>query len=452
MPRSLFDKLWDAHVVEELPGGNALIFIDLVVAHEITTPPGAIAIEKEFGDKLYDGERIVAMIDHVAPAKDAATALQAHTIRTWAKRQGLRFHDIGDNGICHVIVPERGYVTPGMTVCCGDSHTCTLGAFGAFALGIGTTAQAGAMLAGVLILQRPKVMRIEVTGQLPPDATAKDLALTVIAEIGFRGGTGHVLEYTGSAIRALTMEQRMTLCNMAIEAGATTGLIAADATTEAYLAGTPLAPKDWNFEQADEGAEYDTTVTIDGSAVRPVISWGINPGENAPVYGTVPLDAPAESLKYMDLQPGQAMRSITIDQAFIGSCTNSRIGDLRAAAAVLKGQRVSVPTIVTPGSQAVRRQAEKEGLHDIFQDAGALWTHSSCGPCLGMSMGVLAAGTRCVSSSNRNFPGRMGDGGRVHLAAPVVVAASAILGRLASPSEIPSPDSGQATVREAVTA
>jgi 3-isopropylmalate/(R)-2-methylmalate dehydratase large subunit len=436
MPRSLFDKLWDAHVVEELPGGNALIFIDLVVAHEITTPPGAIAIEKEFGDELYDGNRIVAMIDHVAPAKDAATALQAHTIRTWAKRQGLRFHDIGDNGICHVIVPERGYVTPGMTVCCGDSHTCTLGAFGAFALGIGTTAQAGAMLAGVLILQRPKVMRIEVTGQLPPDATAKDLALTVIAKIGFRGGTGHVLEYTGSAIRALNMEQRMTLCNMAIEAGATTGIIAADETTEAYLAGTPLAPTNWKPERADEGAEYAATVTIDGSAIRPVISWGINPGENAPVNGTVPLDAPAESLKYMDLKPGQAMTSIAIDQAFIGSCTNSRIGDLRAAAAVLKGQRVSVPTIITPGSQAVRRQAEKEGLHDIFQDAGALWTHSSCGPCLGMSMGVLAAGTRCVSSSNRNFPGRMGDGGRVHLAAPAVVAASAILGRLASPSEV----------------
>jgi 3-isopropylmalate/(R)-2-methylmalate dehydratase large subunit len=248
MPRSLFDKLWDQHVVEELPGGNALIFIDLVVAHEITTPPGAIAIEKEFGDKLYDGNRIVAMIDHVAPAKDAATALQAHTIRTWAKRQGLQFHDIGNNGICHVVVPERGYVTPGMTVCCGDSHTCTLGAFGAFALGIGTTAQAGAMLAGVLILQRPKVMRIEVTGQLPPDATAKDLVMTVISKIGFRGGTGHVLEYTGSAIRALTMEQRMTLCNMAIEAGATTGIVAADETTAAYLAGTPLAPTNWKPE------------------------------------------------------------------------------------------------------------------------------------------------------------------------------------------------------------
>ncbi len=436
MKRSLFDKIWDAHVVEELPGGNALVFMDLVVAHEITTPPGALAIEREFGDKLYEPDRIVAMIDHVAPAKDSATAMQAHTVRAWSKRQGITFHDIGDNGICHVLVPERGYVTPGMTVCCGDSHTCTLGAFGAFALGIGTTAQAGAMLAGCLILQRPKVMKIEITGELPPDATAKDLVLTVISKIGFRGGTGYVLEYSGSAVRALSMEQRMTLCNMSIEAGATTGIIASDDTTAQYLAATPGAPTDWRAERADDDAEYAASVTIDGSAIRPVVSWGTNPGENAGIDGVVPFDAPAESLVYMDLRPGQELRSIAIDQAFIGSCTNSRIGDLRAAAAVLRGQQVSVPTIITPGSQLVRRQAEREGLHDIFQDAGALWTHSSCGPCLGMSMGVLAAGTRCVSSSNRNFPGRMGDGGRVHLAAPAVVAASAILGRIASPAEI----------------
>ena len=438
MPRSLFDKIWDAHVVEELPGGNALVFTDLVVAHEITTPPGAIAIEKQFGDRLYDARRIVSLIDHVTPAKDAATALQAHTLRGWAKRHALRFHDIGDNGICHVVVPERGYVTPGMTVCCGDSHTCTLGAFGAFALGIGTTAQAGAMLAGVLILQRPKVMRVEVTGTLGGDATAKDLALAVIATIGFRGGTGYVLEYTGSAIRALTMEQRMTLCNMAIEAGATTGIIAADETTAAYLAATPEAPSGWTAERADDDARYDAHVTIDASSVRPMISWGTNPGECAPADGVVPADAEPASLAYMDLRPGQAMAEIAVDQAFIGSCTNARISDLRAAADVLRGQRVAVPTIVTPGSQAVRRQAEREGLHDVFQDAGALWTHSSCGPCLGMSMGVLAPGTRCVSSSNRNFPGRMGDGGRVHLAAPVVVAASAVLGRLGSPDDLPA--------------
>ena len=436
MSRSLFDKLWDAHVVEELPGGNALVFMDLVVAHEITTPAGAIAIANDFEDRLYDPARIVAMIDHVAPAKDSATALQAQTVRSWAKRHAITFHDIGDNGICHVLVPERGYVAPGMTVCCGDSHTCTLGALGAFALGIGTTAQAGAMLAGCLILQRPKVMRVEVTGALGNDATAKDLALTVIATIGFRGGTGYVLEYTGSAIRALSMEQRMTLCNMAIESGATTGIIAADETTAAYVAATRGAPSGWQAEAADPDAVYAATVTIDGSAVRPVVSWGTNPGECSPIDGVVPFDAPEESLTYMDLRPGQVLTSIAVDQAFIGSCTNSRIGDLRAAADVLRGRRVAVPTIITPGSQAVRRQAEREGLHDVFQDAGALWTHSSCGPCLGMSMGVLAPGTRCVSSSNRNFPGRMGDGGRVHLAAPAVVAASAILGRLGSPAEI----------------
>jgi len=442
--RSLFDKVWETHVVEELPGGNALVFMDLVVAHEITTPQGAIAIEKEFGDRLYDPARIVAMNDHVSPAKDTATAIQAQVLRTWAKRHELTLYDIGDGGICHVIVPERGHVTPGMTVCCGDSHTCTLGAFGAFALGIGTTAQAGAMLAGCLILQRPAVMRVDVKGLLPADATAKDLALAVIGEIGFRGGTGYVLEYTGSAIRALSMEGRMTLCNMAIEAGATSGIIAADETTIAYLAATQLAPFGYRCERADSNAHYERTVTIDASQIRPTVSWGTNPGEASPVDGCVPDDAPAESLAYMDVFPGQRMSSIAIDQAFIGSCTNARISDLRAAAAVMRGMRVRVPTIVTPGSQAVRRQAEREGLHDIFQDAGALWTHSSCGPCLGMSMGVLAPGMRCISSSNRNFPGRMGDGGRVHLASPAVVAASAIMGRIASPLEL--------AAREAVTA
>ncbi len=433
MNRSLFDKLWDAHVVEELPGGNALVFMDLVVAHEITTPQGALAIERDFGDRLYDRERIVAMNDHVSPAKDSATAIQAQVLRAWAKRHRLRLHDIGDNGICHVLVPERGYVVPGMTVCCGDSHTCTLGAFGAFALGIGTTAQAGAMLAGCLVLQRPKVMRVRVDGRLGNGATAKDLALAVIAAIGFRGGTGYALEYTGSAIAALTMEERMTLCNMAIEAGATTGLIAADATTIAYLAATPLAPRTYEMLQADLDAHYDRTVHVDADAVQPTVSWGTNPGESVAIDGIVPFDADRASLAYMDLVAGQPVAGIAIDQAFIGSCTNARISDLRAAAAVFRGRKVSVPTIVTPGSQAVRRQAEREGLHDVFQDAGALWTHSSCGPCLGMSMGVLAPGARCISSTNRNFPGRMGDGGRVHLASPAVVAASAIAGYIAAP-------------------
>ena len=434
--RSLFDKIWDAHVVEELPGGNALVFMDRVVAHEITTPQGAIAIEKEYGDRLYDRNRIVAVNDHVAPAKDTATAIQAQVLRTWAKRQGIRLYDIGDGGICHVIVPERGYVTPGSTVCCGDSHTCTLGAFGAFALGIGTTAQAGAMLAGCLILQRPKVMRVEVTSELHPSASAKDLALEVIAQIGFRGGTGYVLEYTGSALDSLDMEQRMTLCNMAIEAGATTGIIAADGVTAAYLEKTQEAPSDWLYLRADRDARYAARITIDGDAVRPLVTWGTNPGENVPIDGVVPVGAAPSSLDYMDVRVGVKMTDILLDQAFIGSCTNSRIGDLREAARILAGRRVVIPTIITPGSQSVKRAAEREGLHDIFQDAGALWTHSSCGPCLGMSMGVLAPGMRCISSSNRNFQGRMGDGGRVHLASPAIVAASALLGRIASPADI----------------
>ncbi|HMD03150.1 MAG TPA: aconitase family protein [Candidatus Baltobacteraceae bacterium] len=445
MPQSLFAKLWDAHVVEELPGGNALIFVDRIVAHEITTPPGALEIERNFGDRLFDPKRIVAINDHVAPAKDTETAIQAKILRDWAKRHGIVLYDIGQNGICHVVAPERGYVEPGMTLACGDSHTCTLGAFGAFALGIGTTAQAGAMLAGCLILQRPSVLGIELQGRLAHGTTAKDLALYVISQIGFKGGTNYVLEYGGSTIESLSMDERMTLCNMAIETGATTGICPADETTFSYLRGREHQPSGAAFEsklaawrtwRADPGASYDREIVLDVSELRPMVTWGTNPGESVPLDGCVPAEAGAASLAYMGLEPGVALRSLTLDQAFIGSCTNSRLSDLRAAAEVLRGQTVAIPTIVTPGSQAVKRAAEREGLHDVFQDAGALWTHSSCGPCLGMSMGVLAPGARCISSTNRNFPGRMGAGGRVHLASPAVVAASAILGRIAGPEEV----------------
>ncbi|MGP6191701.1 MAG: 3-isopropylmalate dehydratase large subunit [Vulcanimicrobiaceae bacterium] len=445
MPRSLFEKVWDAHVVEELPGGNALVFVDRIVAHEITTPQGALDIERNYGDKLFDPARIVALNDHVSPAKDSDTAIQAKVLRDWAKRHGIVLYDIGQNGICHVVAPERGYVEPGITLACGDSHTCTNGAFGAFALGVGTSAQAGAMLAGCLVLQRPKVMKVTINGRLEHGATAKDLAMFVIATLGFKGGTGYVLEYGGSTIDGLSMDERMTLCNMAIEAGATTGLCPPDETTFSYLRGRQNQPTGDEFEtkvsawrelRADPGAKYDREVTLDVSELRPLVSWGTNPGEAVPVDGTVPADADPASLAYMGLEPGTRMRSLEVDQAFIGSCTNSRLSDLRAAAEVLRGRTVTVPTIVTPGSQAVKRAAEREGLHDVFQDAGALWTHSSCGPCLGMSMGVLAPGSRCISSSNRNFPGRMGAGGRVHLASPAVVAASAVLGRIAAPEEL----------------
>ncbi len=455
MPQSLFEKVWNAHVVEALPGDNALVFVDRVVAHEITTPQGALEIERYYGDQLYDPNRIVAINDHVSPAKDTETAIQAKVLRDWAKRHKIVLYDMGQNGICHVVAPERGFVEPGMTLACGDSHTCTLGAFGAFALGVGSTAQGGAMLAGCLVLQRPKVMRVNVTGRLQGGATAKDLALHVIATLGFKGGTGYVLEYAGDTIASLSMDERMTLCNMAIEAGATTGMCPPDETTFSYLRGREHQPTGDAFERkveawrtlvADDGAAYDAEITIDVNALRPLVSWGTNPGESVPIDGVVPSDAPAGSLAYMGLEPGVALRSLAIDQAFIGSCTNSRLSDLRAAAEVLRGRTVSVPTIVTPGSQAVKRAAEREGLHDVFQDAGALWTHSSCGPCLGMSMGVLAPGARCVSSTNRNFPGRMGAGGRVHLASPAVVAASAVLGRLGSPDEL------DAVVRETVNA
>jgi 3-isopropylmalate/(R)-2-methylmalate dehydratase large subunit len=304
------------------------------------------------------------------------------------------------------------------------------------------------MLAGCLVLQRPKVMRVTLDGRLGHGATAKDLALHVVATLGFKGGTGYVLEYAGEALTTLSMDERMTLCNMAIEAGATTGMIGPDETTYSYLRGRDNQPTGEAFEHrvaawralaADPGAVYDREVRIDVGALRPMVSWGTNPGESVPIDGVVPDDAEAASLRYMDLAPGRALRSIEVDQAFIGSCTNSRLSDLRAAADVLRGRTVSIPTIVTPGSQAVKRAAEREGLHDVFQDAGALWTHSSCGPCLGMSMGVLAPGARCISSTNRNFPGRMGTGGRVHLASPAVVAASAVLGRIASPDELPAP-------------
>lgn len=443
MPNTLFDKVWDAHVVEALPGDNYLIFMDRIVAHEITTPQGAIQIDEEFAGRIFDANRILAINDHVAPAKDTATAIQASVLRKWAKKHGIRHFDIGENGICHVVAPERGYVQPGMTLCCGDSHTCTNGAFACFALGIGTTANAGAMLSQCLLLKKPKVMQINLTGKRRQGVYAKDIILAIINKITFKGGTGFVLEYTGDAIADLDMEERMTICNMAIEAGATSGMIAADEVTFEYLRGKEQITKDsaefdalkakWSKFTPDAGATYDEVVEIDVSALKPTVTWGINPGESSSFDGIVPADADPKALEYMGLKAGDKLADLDIDQAFIGSCTNARISDLRIAASILKGQKVSIPTIITPGSQEVKRQAEREGLHEIFQDAGALWTHASCGPCLGMSMGVVAPQERCISSTNRNFPGRMGAGARTHLASPAIVAATAIKGRITSP-------------------
>jgi 3-isopropylmalate/(R)-2-methylmalate dehydratase large subunit len=442
MAQSLFEKVWNEHIVEALPGDNYLIFMDRIVAHEITTPQGAIQIDEEFDGRIFDPTKILAINDHVAPAKDTATAVQASVLRKWARKHGIRHFDIGENGICHVVAPERGYVQPGTTLCCGDSHTCTNGAFACFALGIGTTANAGAMLSQCLLLKKPKVMQINITGKRPAGVYAKDVILAIIKEISFKGGTGYVLEYTGDAIKDFDMEERMTICNMAIEAGATSGMIAADEVTFEYLKGREqLADKDydklvekWSKYQADEGATYDKTVEIDISNLKPMVTWGINPGEATDTEGSIPEDADDKALEYMGFKAGESLANLELDQAFIGSCTNARISDLRIAADILKGNKVKIPTIITPGSQEVKRQAEKEGLHEIFQDAGALWTHASCGPCLGMSMGVVAPQERCISSTNRNFPGRMGAGARTHLASPATVAASALEGKITNPN------------------
>lgn len=444
--KSVFEKIWDSHIVEELPGNNYLIFMDQIVAHEITTPQGAMEIDQNFGGKLFEPKRIIAINDHVSPAKDTATAIQAKVLRDWAKKHKVKMFDIGDNGICHVVAPERGYVQPGMTLCCGDSHTGTNGAFGAFALGIGTTAQAGAMLAQCLILNKPKTFRVLINGTLPKFVYAKDVILEIIGTITFKGATGYVLEYAGSTTQSMSMEERMTMCNMSIEAGATSGMISPDQTTIDYLRGKENITKDKNvFEKlkikwlnytSDKDAKYDKEIFLDATVLKPKVTWGTNPGEVIDVDGIIPSDADEKSLEYMGLKKGQKLLELPMDQAFIGSCTNSRISDLREAAKILKGRKVSIPTIITPGSQAVKRQAEREGLHDIFQDAGTLWTHSSCGPCLGMSMGVVAPEARCISSTNRNFPGRMGTGGRVHLASPTVVAASAVAGVIVHPKDI----------------
>lgn len=442
MGKTLFDKVWDKHMVEELPGENYLVFMDQIVAHEITTPQGAMQIDDEFNGRIYDPKRIMAINDHVSPAKDTATAIQADLLRKWTKKHGIRLFDIGENGICHIVAPERGYVQPGSTLCCGDSHTCTNGAFASFSLGIGTTANAGAMLSQCLLLKKPKVMRINVTGKRKPGVYAKDIILAIINKVSFKGGTGYVLEYTGNAIKELSMEERMTVCNMAIEAGATSGMIEADEVTFEYLKGREMIPDDkyeelkvkWAEFKADPDASYDESIELDISNLDAQVTWGTNPGEVAGINETIPQDAGNKSLDYMGLKAGDKISGLELDQAFIGSCTNARISDLRIAADILKGKKVKIPTIITPGSQDVKRQAEREGLHDIFQDAGALWTHASCGPCLGMSMGVVAPENRCISSTNRNFPGRMGAGSRPHLASPATVAASALAGKITAAS------------------
>jgi 3-isopropylmalate/(R)-2-methylmalate dehydratase large subunit len=454
--RTLFEKIWQAHLVAQPDGRSPIIYIDLHLVHEVTSPQAFDGL-RAAGRKVRQPARTVATVDHNVPTEprgtpitDPIAAAQIAALRKNCKEFGVRLYDIDspDQGIVHVIGPELGLTQPGMTIVCGDSHTSTHGAFGALAFGIGTSEVEHVLATECLAQQKPKTMKIAVSGRLPQGVTAKDLALGIIGQIGTDGATGHVIEYSGEAVRGLSMEGRMTLCNMSIEAGARAGMIAPDETTFAYVKGRRFAPRDaewerleqyWKTLPSDEGAAFDKTVEIDAAQLCPFVTWGTNPGMVAPVTGRVPdLARLAESerratelaLEYMGLEPGRRIEDIAIDRVFIGSCTNSRIEDLRAAARVARGHRVSpkVRAMVVPGSQTVKRVAEAEGLQRVFQEAGFEWRESGCSMCLGMNPDILQPGERCASTSNRNFEGRQGRGGRTHLVSPMMAAAAAIAG------------------------
>jgi 3-isopropylmalate/(R)-2-methylmalate dehydratase large subunit len=461
MARTLADKVYDAHVVRSAEGEPDLLYIDLHLVHEVTSP------------QAFDGLRLadravrrpdltIATEDHnvpttdiLAPIADPVSRTQVETLRKNCAEFGLRLHPMGDagQGIVHVIGPQLGLTQPGMTVVCGDSHTSTHGAFGALAFGIGTSEVEHVLATQTLPQSRPKMMAVTVTNTLPYGVTAKDLILAIIARIGTGGGQGHIIEYRGEAIRALSMEGRMTVCNMSIEAGARAGMIAPDEKTLDYLRGRPHAPDDWEAAAGywrtlatDEDATFDREVVIDASELSPFVTWGTNPGQGAPLSAAVPdpatfadptKRASAErALAYMGLAPGTPLREVAVDTVFVGSCTNGRIEDLRAAAEVVKGRRVAVRTLVVPGSMRVKAQAEEEGLKEIFLAAGAEWREAGCSMCLGMNHDQLRPGERSASTSNRNFEGRQGKGGRTHLVSPAVAAATAITGRLTAPADL----------------
>jgi 3-isopropylmalate/(R)-2-methylmalate dehydratase large subunit len=459
-PRTLFEKVWDAHVVCEPDGDRALLYIDLHLVHEVTSPQAFDGL-RAAGRRVRRPERTIATVDHNVPTTDRSLPVadpiarrQMEVLRQNCAEFGVRLFDVGseEQGIVHVIGPELGLTRPGMTVVCGDSHTSTHGAFGALAFGIGTSEVEHVLATQCLTQSRPKTLEVRVTGALAEGVTAKDLALGVIDTIGTGGGAGYVVEFTGAAVRGLSMEARMTLCNMSIEAGARAGMIAPDDTTFEYLAGRRFAPEGSNWDDAvawwrtlssDEGATYDRIVELDASALAPFVTWGTNPGMVAPVTGRVPdphdatsaadRDAVSRALDYMGLGAGTPIEEIAIDRVFIGSCTNSRIEDLRAAARVVQGYTVhsKVRAMVVPGSQAVKRAAEAEGLDRVFVSAGFEWRESGCSMCLGMNPDVLEPGERCASTSNRNFEGRQGRGGRTHLVSPATAAAAAIEGHFA---------------------
>jgi len=454
--RTLFDKIWDAHLVAEPAGRSPILYIDLHLVHEVTSPQAFDGL-RAAGRKVRQPLRTVATVDHNVPTEprgtpitDLIAAAQIAALQRNCKEFGIRLFDIdsAEQGIVHVIGPELGLTQPGMTIVCGDSHTSTHGAFGALAFGIGTSEVEHVLATQCLAQQKPKTMKIDVHGHLAEGVTAKDLALGIIGQIGTDGATGHVIEYAGPAVRALSMEGRMTLCNMSIEAGARAGMVAPDETTIAYVNDRRFAPRDAEWEAAvahwqslptDEGATFDRVVEIDAAQLCPFVTWGTNPGMVAPVTGRVPdikgfqdgdRRAVELALEYMGLEPGRRIEDIEVDRVFIGSCTNSRLEDLRAAARVAKGHRVSpkVRAMVVPGSQAVKRAAEHEGLNKIFLSAGFEWRESGCSMCLGMNPDILQPGERCASTSNRNFEGRQGRGGRTHLVSPMMAAAAAIAG------------------------
>ncbi|MGW3045291.1 3-isopropylmalate dehydratase large subunit [Kitasatospora sp. NPDC001159] len=465
MGRTLAEKVWDDHVVRRAEGEPDLLFIDLHLLHEVTSPQAFDGLRLA-GRKVRRTDLTIATEDHNTPTldidkpiADPVSRVQLETLRRNAAEFGVRIHSLGDveQGVVHVVGPQLGLTQPGTTVVCGDSHTSTHGAFGALAFGIGTSQVEHVLATQTLPLAPFKTMAITVEGELPEGVTAKDLILAVIAKIGTGGGQGYVLEYRGSAIRSLSMEARMTVCNMSIEAGARAGMIAPDETTFAYLEGRPHAPQgeDWDAAVAywrtlvtDEDAVFDHEVLIDASELTPFVTWGTNPGQGAPLGSDVPHPedfadpqerlAAENALAYMGLEAGTPLREVAVDAVFVGSCTNGRIEDLRAAAAVLEGRKVadSVRMLVVPGSVRVALQAVEEGLDKAFTAAGAEWRHAGCSMCLGMNPDQLAPGERCASTSNRNFEGRQGKGGRTHLVSPQVAAATAVLGRLASPSDL----------------
>ena len=476
--RTLFDKLWDDHVVCQPEGQPALLYIDLHLVHEVTSPQAFDGL-RAGGRGVRQPLRTVATVDHNVPTTDRRlpitdqiAARQMEALRRNCREFGIPFFDIdsAEQGIVHVIGPELGLTQPGMTVVCGDSHTSTHGAFGALAFGIGTSEVEHVLATQCLPQRKPRSMQVLVQGRLPKGVTAKDLALAIIGKIGTDGATGHVIEYTGPGVCALSMEGRMTLCNMSIEAGARAGMVAPDETTFAYVQDRRFAPQGpawaeatryWRSLFSDSDAQFDRTVEIDASILAPHVTWGTSPGMVVPVTAAVPdpkwfaqetdRQACARALEYMALCPGTRIEDIAVDRVFIGSCTNSRIEDLREAAEVVRGHRVapSVQAMVVPGSQAVKHQAEAEGLHEVFREAGFAWREPGCSMCLGMNPDVLLPGERCASTSNRNFEGRQGRGGRTHLVGPRMAAAAAVAGHFTDVRKWSYQEAGDAAVSRA---